>query len=145
VSREVGPQLPDDLYRILADEPPETQRGRAIVLLTVDPAGYAHPALLSYREVGARSRASVRLVVYAGSNTTTNLRSNAMATVLFVDERFVYYVKGTATEIPAHRTGADARFATFDVTITSVLADAPRADEAGAHLVSGITFRGESA
>ncbi len=142
MSREVGPQLPDDLYRILADEPPETQRGRAIVLLTVDPSGYAHPALLSYREVGARSRETLRVVVYAGSNTTTNLRANALATVLFVDERFVYYVKGKAQEIPAHCTGADAHFATFDVAITSALADAPRADEAGAHLTSGITFRG---
>lgn len=142
MSREVGPQLPDDLHRILADEPPETQRGRAVVLVSVDPAGYAHPALLSYREVGARSRESVRLVVYAGSNTTANLRASGLVTLLFVDERFVYYVKGKATEIPAHRTGADARFATFDVAVTSVLADAPRADEAGAHLTSGITFRG---
>ncbi|MEK9658725.1 MAG: pyridoxamine 5'-phosphate oxidase family protein [Chloroflexota bacterium] len=142
MSQELGPQLPGDLYRILADEPPETQRGRAITLLTVDPAGYAHPALLSYREVGARDAQTLRLVVYAGSNTTGNLRANGHATLAFVDERFVYYVKGTATEIPAHRAGADAHFATFDIGVQSVLADAPRADEAGAHLVSGITFRG---
>ena len=140
MSDDIGKELPDDLFDALWNEDVTGRRGRAILITTADSNGWPHPALLSFREVGARDRNTVRLVTFNGSTTTRNMRENGKVTVIFVDERMTYYVKGAAKEIPAHRVGAGPHFATMDVTITQVLRDFTGADEAGAHITSGITF-----
>ena len=136
MSDEIGNELPDDLFQALSD--PGSQAGRAILATTVDAQGFAHPALLSYREVGARDRGTLRIVTYEGTRTTANLRENGRTTLIFVDERMMYYVKGTAAEVRSAR-GAPS-FATMDVTVQQVLADAVGAGEAGSYITSGITF-----
>ena len=142
MSKDIGTELPDDLFDALWNEDVSGQTGKAIVITTVDGEGWPHPALLSFREVGARDRGTIRLVTYADSNTTGNMRANGRVTVVFADERMTYYVKGTTKEIPAARAGTSSRFVTLDVRIKQILADFVGADEAGARITSGITFAG---
>ncbi len=140
MSDDIGNELPDDLFDALWNEDVAGERGRAILITTADANGWPHPALLSFREVGARDRNTLRLVTYNGSTTTRNMRENGKVTVAFVDERMTYYVKGAAKEIPSHLVGAGPHFAVMDVRITQVLRDFTGADEAGAYITSGITF-----
>ena len=140
MSTDIGKELPGHLFHLLWDADPAEQHGKAIVISTVDDGGWAHPALLSYREVGARDRSTLRVVTFNGSTTTNNLRQNAKLTVIFIDEKMTYYVKGTAKEIPAARAGSSAHFATMDVAIHQILEDTPGAGEEGAFITSGVTF-----
>ena len=140
MSDDIGRELPPDLFDALWYEDVTVERGRAILIVTADENGWPHPALLSFREVGARDPNTIRLVTYNGSTTTRNMRENGRTTIVFVDERFTYYVKGTAKEIPAHLTGTGEHFATMDVQITQILKDFTGSDEEGAYITSGITF-----
>ena len=139
MSTELGSELPDDLYEALRNDGASVRSGTAVVVATVDAEGWAHPALLSYAEVSARGRTTLRTVTYADSHTTANMRANGKITLIFVDDRMTYYVKGTATEV-ASGTGTPAQLATMDVEVHSVLADAAGPDEGGATITSGITF-----
>ena len=141
MSEDLGNELPDDLFHVLYEAEPEEMHGKAIVIVTVDSAGWGHPALLSYREVGARDRSTLLVVTFNGSTTTRNMRANGKLTVLFIDERMTYYVKGAAAEIPAHRIGASPNFATMSVAVTQVLRDMPGEGEEESFLTSGVTFR----
>ena len=140
MSDDIGRELPPDLFDALWNEDVTGERGRAILIVTADESGWPHPALLSFREVGARDPNTIRVVTYNGSTTTRNMRENGRITLAFVDERFTYYVKGTAKEIPPHLTGSSEYFATMDVRITQILKDFTGADEEGAYVTSGITF-----
>ena len=137
MSKEIGNRLPDALYAKLHAAGPTDQSGQAIVISTVDESGWPHPALLSYREVSAADPTTLRVVTFDGTHTTANMRANGKLTLIFVDERMTYYVKGMATEVPAE---AGASFATMAVAIQQVLEDAPGAGEEGANITSGITF-----
>ena len=141
MSVDLGNRLPDDLYRQLSEVEPSEQGGRAIPICTVDEDGYAHPALLSYGEVGARDRSTVRVITFEGTKTTANLRTNGRLTLLFIDEAMTYYVKGTAREIPHERAGGGPGHAYMDIAVTHVLSDAPGAGEEGARITTGIIFK----
>ena len=144
MSVELGNELPDDLFHALWSEDVSQQVGKAVVVTTVDSEGWAHPAIVSYREVGARDRNSLVLVTHNGTRTTDNLRQNGKVTLLFVDERMVYYVKGSAAEVPGHLVGLPAHFATMHVTITQVLRDFITTREEGPLITTGIMFRQRS-
>ncbi len=139
MSTDLGSQLPQPLVDALRDDDVTLERGRAILVVTSDDNGRPHPALLSYREVGVEDESSLRVVTYEGTSTTKNLRARRNVTLVFVDERFSYYVKGTASDAPLG-TSEDTSLAYFDVTVEQVLEDAPGADEGGAYITSGIEF-----
>ena len=140
MSRELGGDLPDDLYDALRSGGAGTASGTAIVVLTVDADGWAHPALLSFGEVAARDRGTIRTTTYAESHTTGNMRANGKVTLVFVDDRMTYYVKGAATEVPSGPDARPANVVTMDVKIRTVLSDSAGPDEGGAAITSGITF-----
>jgi len=141
MSIDLGKQLPDDLFHELSDVDPSDQGGKAIPILSVDADGWAHPALLSYGEVGARDRSTLRVITFEGTKTTENLRRNGLLTLLFIDETQTYYVKGKTKEIPAARVGGGPGHAYMDMAIAHVLSDAPGAGEEGAQITSGIMFK----
>lgn len=143
MSTELGSELPDDLYRALSAGAAGSAAGTAIVVSTIDAEGWAHPALLSSSEVSAHDQRTLRTLTYADSRTTGNMRANGKVTLIFVDERMTYYVKGTAAEAPS-RAGTPAGFSTMDVSVHQVLADAAGAGEGGATITSGITFAGRT-
>ena len=65
----------------------------AIVLATVDPYGWPHPALVSYAEVLALDPVRLRLGLHAGSRSSRHLRESGRATLVFADGELCCYVK----------------------------------------------------
>jgi hypothetical protein len=138
VSRSLGASLPDELLGRLAGNPAD-RLDQAVVLVTVDPLGRPHPALVSYAELLALDSARVRLGLHAGTRSATNLLDAGRATLIFADAELVVYVKADAVALPAAAAAKD--LARFELHVRDVIADRAQGEEAGADLVSGITFR----
>src|SRR2546425_688615 len=73
VTRSLGPSLPPPLVERLAQRDPAARLGVALPFVTVDGAGYPHPMLLSYLEVGARDARGARHAPRAGLTTPSAL------------------------------------------------------------------------
>jgi hypothetical protein len=136
MSRLVGEELPARLFDALRR--PSSRTSEAIVLLTVDELGWAHPALLSYGEVSARDRKTIQLDTYGNSRTTANLERDGRVTLVIVNPDMVYHVKGRAAS--TDRSGSEAVVTTL-VDVRQVLEDAPATAEGPASITSGISFR----
>jgi len=140
MTRSTGSVMPPDLVARLSGRALESVASKVIQIVTVDAAGWPHPALLSYFEVVAKDSGRVRFATYASSTTSANLRRAGKLTLVVIDERIAYYVKGLAVELaPAMRaTGWNAA---FECRVDQVLIDeADEAREPGAYLVSGVTY-----
>ncbi len=141
MSKPVGNQLPEDLYRRLSGDDLEACADKAIPICTVDSRGWPHPAMLSYFEVVAKDRRNLRLATSKDSTTAKNMRRNGKLTVLVVDERVAYYIKGTVQEL-APQMSCSPESAKLNLRVEEVLADAANEEyEAGVYLTSGITYK----
>tara|TARA_A100001037_G_scaffold56602_1_gene48869 strand:+ start:21429 stop:21881 length:453 start_codon:yes stop_codon:yes gene_type:complete len=140
MSDDLGNNLPDDLYDTLLNEDVTISPGKAILINTSDTDGWPHPALLSYREVWATGRNTIRIQTYNGTNTTRNLQSNGIITLIFIDSSMTYYVKGSAKEITSPSSSKANHLSVMDISITQILKDFTSEDEAGAYITTGITF-----
>jgi len=137
VSRSLGPQLPEALVaRLLAPGPGESLR-RVVVLATVDPYGWPHPALLSYVELRLLDPGRLRLLLASGSRSARHLRESARATLVFADPELILYVKAEAVVLPSLPRHAD--LARFELNVRDVLEDRAEGEEAGTRLASGLT------
>jgi pyridoxamine 5'-phosphate oxidase-like protein len=132
--------LTDELVERLSGADVERFDRLAIIVCTSDADGWPHPAILSYFEVAAVDRHTLRLAVYNDSRTCANLRERGKATLVITDERLVCYVRGTVTEIaPAMRVASFN--AVLRMHVDQVVFDEPPPDlEPGAYLTSGITY-----
>lgn len=140
MSTLLGTELPDALFRKLAGEALEAVADQVILILTVDDRGWPHPAMLSYFEVVAVDRRTLRLATYTDSRTTGNMRRNGRVTLVLVDEGAGYYVKGTARELAPRMTAAPEN-AKLDVRVEAVLVDRPDPRfEPDAVIASGIVY-----
>ena len=140
MSRRVGSELPPDLVARLAGQRLEPVASKVIQLFTVDSGGWPHPALLSYFEVVAKDSTRVRLATYGNSTTSANLRRNGKATLVVIDERIAYYVKGHAIEIAPAMRATDWN-AAFECRVSEVAADEANEErEPGAYVASGVTY-----
>jgi hypothetical protein len=140
MARERTEQLTDDLYRRLGGGGIAAHATEAIVVCTVDAAGWPHPAILSYFEVAARDPRTLHLAVYTNSRTCANLRERGKATLIVVDVGLVCYVRGAVTELaPAMREAPyNAR---LQLDIDQVVFDEPPPDlEPGVGVTSGIAY-----
>ena len=136
----VGDQLPGDLFEALSARDLAAVADRVVVVSTTDERGFPHPAILSYFEVTATDRRTIRLATYAESRTTRNATRNGKVTLIFVDAEFVYYVKGTARQRVASMRVAPHN-ANLEVQVEEVLRDAPDpVREPGAHIATGIRY-----
>jgi len=138
VSRSLGSQLPDALLGRLMAPDPAARPGEAIVLVTLDPYGRPHPALLSYAELLALDPARIRLGLHAGTRSVTHLTDSGRATLVFADAELNLYVKADAVPLPA--APDHPRLTRFELQVRDVLADRAEGDEAGSFLTGGITF-----
>ena len=140
MSTRVGEALPDDLFEALNGSDLRGVADRVVVVSTVDDRGIPHPALLSYFEVVAVDRRTIRLATYAESRTTRHARRDGKLTLMFVDAEFVYYVKGAA-RVLAESMRATPYNAMLELEVLEVLRDAPDpVREPGAHIASGIRY-----
>lgn len=97
MSRRLGNQIPEDFRRKLRSEDLSTLEGRALLLLSLDEAGFPHPAMLSYREMGSPDSRTVRFAMWKGTTTGRNIRRNPSLTLVAVDGEMSYYLKGRAS------------------------------------------------
>jgi len=108
----------------------------AIVLTTIDPYGWAHPALLSYAEVLALDAARLRLGLHRGSRSARHLQESGRATLVFADAEVCLYVKAEALSLPVAAVAPE--LARFELVVRDVLEDRGEGEEAGVRLKSGI-------
>jgi hypothetical protein len=136
----LGDHLPDDLLERLSGARLEEVSDKVILVFTTDRDGWPHPAMLSYFEVVALDRANVRMALYNDSTTTGNMLRNGAATIVIVDERVAYYVKGQVDEL-AHSMRCMSHNAKLNLRVRQVLADAANEEfEPGAYVAGGITY-----
>ncbi len=140
MSRKLGNTLPADLVARLAGSNLEPVASKVIQIVTVDAGGWPHAALLSYFEVVAMDPARVRLATYANSTTSANMRRNGKVTLVVIDERVAYYVKGHAVELSWSMRATDWN-AAFECRVADVTADEANEErEPGAYVASGVTY-----
>lgn len=131
VARNVGTEIPDRIVAEIRKDPPVSE---AVPLISVDPEGYPHVALLSYFELFLQD-GSLCFFVHGGSRTGRFLKSGRRCTLLFVNRDYVVYVKGRA------RWQRDRESCSvFQLRVEAVLEDSPLPEEGDVFLQSGIRF-----
>lgn len=135
VSQLIGNELNSDLFDRLKGEDIGSKAGRAIVIVTVDEGGWAHPAMLSYHEIVAKNPRRIDLAIGKTSITAKNLRRTGKITLLVTDSGINYYLKGTAKELQESMAGVPF-MSLFRLELEEVLED----QEPDAVITSGVTF-----
>ncbi len=138
MTRSLGAAIPDRLLPRLAGPAAQAPLDAAIVLATVDPYGWPHPALVSYAEILAFDAARLRLGLHAGSRSSRHLRESGRATLVFADGELCCYVKVEGLALPG--TSSAPNLARFELVVRDVLEDQAEGRKAGARLASGLTI-----
>ena len=131
--------LPEDLFDRMNGEHLDRHLDKVVLLITVDDGGWPYAALLSYLEVVAPDRHTLRLAPWNNSTTTANLRRNGKVSLLVVEEGIAYYIQGIATELSREMEGFPG-MAKIHVQIESILKDNALDYEGAARITSGIRF-----
>ena len=141
MSHFVGDELTEDLLGRLSGRDLESVADKVILVVTMDDARWPHPAMLSYFEVVALDQRNIRMATYTKSNTTKNMRNYGKATLLIIDERVAYYIKGRARELKAGMDSSPHN-SKLNFAVEQVLADEANEEfEPGAYVAGGITYR----
>ena len=119
MARSLGAQLPDALLTRLVAPDRADRLGHVVVLATLDPYGWPHPALVSYGEILALDPSRVRLGLYAESRSTRHLRETGRVTLVFADAEVSLYVKAEAVTLPGVPGHHD--LARFELHVRDVL------------------------
>ena len=136
MSQALGNELTPALLQRLGGGDIEAHEGKIIPIFTIDEAGWAHPALLSYYEVVARDRRALELALWKNSSTANNLRKNGRITLMVSDQGVNYYLKGSVTQLQFEMSGA-APVSRFRVQLEQVIED----QEANAEITTGLTYK----
>jgi hypothetical protein len=147
MSVRLGPELPDELFdRLNGCLDGQVNGGgldqhlnEVILLVTIDEGGWPYGAILSYLEVIARDRRTMRLAPWTNSTTTGNMRRNGKTALLVIEAGLAYYVQGTATELEREMAGFPG-MAKMEIRIDSILQDNALDYEGAARITSGIRF-----
>ncbi|CAJ1317687.1 pyridoxamine 5'-phosphate oxidase family protein [Paenibacillus nuruki] len=107
----------------------------AMPLLTVNEDGYPHQAMVSVGEVIAIDSEHLRLALWEGTTTTTNILRTGQALLTFVWQGVSYALRISLTPLPALPDALYAR-ARFVATIEHIREDTAKY----ATLTSGITI-----
>lgn len=138
--KDLGAELSDDLLHHLDGTDIASKSDKAIVICTIGPDGWPHPAMLSYFEVVAKNRRTVQIAAYGTSRSTANMRERRKATLILVDRQLTCYVKGSVEEIASSMRAASFN-ARLEMHVEQVLVDEPhKALEPDAFVSSGITY-----
>lgn len=136
MSQLLGKELPLGLLQRLGGAAIEAQEGKIIPIFTIDEDGWAHPALLSYYEVIAKSASTLDMALWKNSSTANNLRKTGKITLMLSDFKTNYYLKGRVSELEYEMTGA-APVSRFRVALEQVIED----QEPNAEITTGLTYR----
>jgi hypothetical protein len=136
MSQVLGKELTPALLERLGGSRVESHEGKIIPILTIDEAGWAHPALLSYYEVVAKNSTVLDMALWKSSSTANNLRRTGKITLMVSDQGTNYYLKGRVQELEYEMTGA-APVSRFRVTLERLIED----QEPNAEITTGLTYR----
>jgi hypothetical protein len=139
MSVRLKPELPDELFYRMNGGQLDRHPDQVILLITIDEGGWPYGAMLSYLEVIARDRRTLRLAPWTNSTTTGNLRRNGKASLLVIEEGLAYYIQGTAAELDREMEGFPG-MAKIEVRIDSILKDNALDYEGAARITNGIRF-----
>ena len=139
MSVRLEPKLPYDLFNLMNGEHLDEHLNKVVLLITVDEGGWPYAAILSYLEVIALDRSTLRIAPWNNSTTTANLRRNGKVTLLVVEEGMAYYIQGTATELLREMEGFPG-MAKVNVQIEFILQDNALDYEGSARITTGIRF-----
>lgn len=139
MSDAIGRSLPEDLLAQLDGSRPEEQRGKIVVVTTVDDDGFPHISLLSFGELLATSDQEIRLALFASGHTLRNIVVRSCVTLVFLDTGIAYYVRGTGCEIPGTIEAGPTQ--PFEARIVSIRVDQVLADaEVGAWITTAARY-----
>lgn len=136
MSQLLGKNLPEPLLARLNGADVASHDGKVIPIFTVDEAGWAHPALLSYYEMVAKNESTLDMALWKNSSTANNLRKTGKVTLMITDKGVNYYLKGSVQELQYEMAGA-APVSRFRVTMEQVIED----QEPNAEITTGLTYR----
>jgi hypothetical protein len=136
MSRLLGKELTPELLERLGGSQVESHEGKIIPIFTIDDAGWAHPALLSYYEIVAKNASTLDMALWKDSSTANNLRKAGKITLMVSDLKTNYYLKGSVRELQYEMTGA-AAVSRFRVTLEQIIED----QEPNAEITTGLTYR----
>jgi hypothetical protein len=136
MSQMLGKELTPALLQRMGGADIEAHEGKIIPIFTIDEAGWAHPALLSYYEIVAKSPATLDMALWKNSSTANNLRKSGKITLMVSDRGVNYYLKGSVKELQFEMRGA-APVSRFRVTLEQVIED----QEPNAEITTGMTYK----
>lgn len=110
--------------------------GKIIPIFTIDEAGWAHPALLSYYEIAAKDASTLDMALWKDSSTSKHLRQAGKVTLMVSDLGVNYYLKGSVRQLHYEMPGA-APVSRFRVTLEQIIED----QEPNAEIMTGLTYR----
>jgi hypothetical protein len=135
MAEPLGERLPAQVLRMFDGNDLEAKIGPAHLLVTVDADGTPRPCMLSAGEVLAPAGDRLRVILWAGSQTSRNLARGGRALLCYVDGGDVFYVKGRAHRLPA-AAGPGRGLEPFEIRVDEVETDRHQ----GMPLVSGLRF-----
>jgi hypothetical protein len=136
MSQLLGKELTPALLQRLSGSQVESHEGKIIPIFTIDDAGWAHPALLSYYEVVAKNSSTLDMALWKNSSTANNLRKTGKITLMVNDQGMNYYLTGSVQELQYEMTGA-APVSRFRITLDQLIED----QEPNAEITTGLTYR----
>ena len=136
MSQILGKELTPALLERMGGAEIEANEGKIIPILTIDEAGWAHPALLSYYEIVAKSSATLDMALWKNSSTANNLRKSGKVTLMVSDRGVNYYLKGGVLDLHFAMRGA-APVSRFRVALEQVIED----QEPNAEITTGMTYK----
>jgi hypothetical protein len=136
MSQLLGNELTEALFSRLGGAEVAAHEGKIIPIFTTDESGWAHPALLSYYEIVAKSRALLDMALWKDSATAKNLRRTGKVTLMISDHAVNYYLKGSVRELQHEMAGAPP-VSRFQVQLEQVIED----QEPNAEITTGLTYR----
>jgi hypothetical protein len=136
MSQLLGKELPAPLLMRLSGGEIEAHEGKIIPIVTIDDAGWPHPALLSYYEIAAKDASTLDMALWKESSTSKNLRQSGKVTLMVSDNGVNFYLKGSVRQLHYEMPGA-APVSRFRVTLEQVIED----QEPNAEITTGLTYR----
>jgi len=136
MSQLLGKELPAPLLMRLSGGEIAAHEGKIIPIVTVDDAGWPHPALLSYYEIAAKDASTLDMALWKESSTSKNLRQSGKVTLMVSDNGVNFYLKGSVRQLHYEMPGA-APVSRFRVTLEQVIED----QEPNAEITTGLTYR----
>ncbi len=131
MSLELGCQIPEILKRDLqSDTPPRV----AVPLVSLDPEGFPHVALLSFFEILVHGE-EVFFYLLDRSGTCQFLERRPPCLLVFVRSSYCLYVKGEAALMLS-----DEAHCLYALRLSQVLSDRIPKNERETHLLSGTRF-----